>query len=130
LSEGHTKCEIKSAHNSDISSLPEVKKKTFSEGKGIQQRRWILGRTNKQKISENMWTPYMRVRRKCEERLNDKCFNSLFCRANILPATRNLFKKEVTLNYEICSYLAVNTLHLEYKTKLLKAAQGNNRCSF
>jgi hypothetical protein len=72
----------------------------------------------------------MRMRRKCEECLNDKCFNSLFSRANILTATPNLFKTKVTLNYEACSYLAVNTMRLDYKTKSVKAAQGNNRCFF
>jgi hypothetical protein len=47
-----------------------------------------------------------------EEHLNDRCFNSLFSRASVLTATINRFKKEVTLNYEVCSYLAVNTLRL------------------
>jgi hypothetical protein len=98
---------------------------------GVQQKnRWVLGRTNKQNISQSMWALYLRMRRKCEERLNDKCFNSLFSRVKIFTATPNLFKKMVTLNYEVCSYLVVDTLHLDYRTKLVKDAQGNNRCFF
>jgi hypothetical protein len=48
-SEGHTKIVIKSAHNSDIDSLSEVEKNSFSEEKVIQRKknRWILGRTNR-----------------------------------------------------------------------------------
>jgi hypothetical protein len=40
---------IKSAHSSDIGSLSEVEKNTFSEEKGIQEIKnlWILGRTNR-----------------------------------------------------------------------------------
>jgi len=58
------------------------------------------------------------------------CFNSLLCRANILSATPKIVKKKVTMNYEVCSYLAVNTLRVDYKTKLVKAVGGNNRCFF
>jgi len=42
---------------------------------------------------------YVRTRRKCEELLNDKCFNYLLSRANILTATPELFKMVVALNY-------------------------------
>ena len=70
------------------------------------------------------------MRRKCEERLNDKCFNTLFSRVKIFTATPNLFKTMVNLNYEVCSYLAVDTLHLDCRIKFVEDAQGNNRCFF